>query len=55
MAIIFTNSSDYMKNHFRDYSMFVKKFINPVKIVEIGSNDSTFLKISLMIKIKSLI
>jgi len=41
----FTSSSDYMKNHFRDYSMFVKKFIKPdSNIVEIGSNDGTFLK-----------
>ena len=41
----FTGSSEYMKSHFKDYSKFVEKYLksNP-KIIEIGSNDGTFLK-----------
>ena len=41
----FTSSSEYMKNHFREYSKYIKKFLNgKSKIIEIGSNDGTFLK-----------
>ncbi len=41
----FTGSSEYMKKHFRDYAEFVKKYIkNNSKIIEIGSNDGTFLQ-----------
>ena len=41
----FTGSSKYMKRHFKNYADFVKKFIKTdSKIIEIGSNDGTFLK-----------
>ena len=41
----FTGSSEYMKKHFREYAKFVKKYLNTnSKIIEIGSNDGTFLK-----------
>ncbi|MEC7137318.1 MAG: class I SAM-dependent methyltransferase, partial [Pseudomonadota bacterium] len=41
----FTGSSEYMKKHFKNYSDFVKKFLKSnSKIIEIGSNDGTFLK-----------
>jgi len=42
----FTGSSEYMKDHFKEYADFVKKnYLNSnSKIVEIGSNDGTFLK-----------
>ena len=41
----FTGSSEYMKNHFKEYAKFVKKYLKTnSKIVEIGSNDGTFLK-----------
>jgi len=41
----FTGSSEYMKNHFKEYARFVKKFLKASsKIIEIGSNDGTFLK-----------
>ena len=42
----FTGSSEYMKIHFQDYANFVKKnyLTSNSKIVEIGSNDGTFLK-----------
>ena len=40
----FTSSSEYMKNHFRDYANYVKNYVNEgSKIIEIGSNDGTFL------------
>ena len=41
----FTGSSQAMKSHFQDYADFIKKkFIaNNSKIIEIGSNDGTFL------------
>ena len=37
----YTGSSEYMKNHFKNFSDFVKKdFLNTnSKIIEIGSND----------------
>ena len=41
----FTGSSEYMKNHFKLYAQFVKKYLKTnSKIIEIGSNDGTFLK-----------
>ena len=41
----FTGSSEFMKNHFKEYAKFVKKYLKPnSKIIEIGSNDGTFLK-----------
>ncbi len=41
----FTGSSEYMKNHFKEYCKFVKKYLKTnSKIIEIGSNDGTFLK-----------
>ncbi len=41
----FTGSSEYMKDHFKIYADFVKKYIKTnSKIIEIGSNDGTFLK-----------
>ena len=41
----FSGSSEYMKKHFKNYSEYVKKFLNTnSKIIEIGSNDGTFLK-----------
>ena len=42
----FTGSSEYMKIHFKDYANFVKKnyLRSNSKIIEIGSNDGTFLK-----------
>ena len=41
----FTSSSEHMKIHFKEYSKYIKKFLNgKSKIIEIGSNDGTFLK-----------
>ena len=42
----FTGSSEYMKQHFKEFSNFIKqKYLNSnSKIIEIGSNDGTFLK-----------
>ena len=42
----FTSSSKYMVKHFKDYSKWIKKryFKNAKKVIEIGSNDGTFLK-----------
>ena len=42
----FTGSSEAMKIHFKKYSDFIKKnyINNNSKIIEIGSNDGTFLK-----------
>jgi len=42
----FTSSSNFMINHFKNYSLWVKKyyFRNAKKIIEIGSNDGTLLK-----------
>ena len=42
----FTGSSEYMKVHFENYAKFVKKnFLKSnSKIIEIGTNDGTFLK-----------
>ena len=41
----FTGSSEFMKNHFKDYANYVKKYLKTnSKIIEIGSNDGTFLK-----------
>jgi methylation protein EvaC len=42
----FTGSSEHMKNHFKSYATFVKKnFLKSnSKIIEIGTNDGTFLK-----------
>ena len=41
----FTGSSEFMKNHFKDYANYVKKYLKTnSKIIEIGSNDGIFLK-----------
>ena len=41
----FSGSSKYMIAHFKNYAKFVQKFLkNNSKIIEIGSNDGTFLK-----------
>ena len=41
----FTSSSEFMKNHFKEYANFVKKYLKEnSRIIEIGSNDGTFLK-----------
>ena len=42
----YTSSSKFMENHFRDYSnwMFKNYLKNNSKLIEIGSNDGTFLK-----------
>ena len=41
----FTGSSEYMKSHFSNYAKFVERYlIDGSKIIEIGSNDGTFLK-----------
>ena len=42
----FSGSSEYMKNHFKNYADFVKKnFLKSnSKIIEVGSNDGTLLK-----------
>ncbi len=41
----FTGSSEYMKSHFKNYAEFAKKYLKTnSKIIEIGSNDGTFLK-----------
>ena len=41
----FTGSSEYMKSHFSNYAKFVDRYlIDSSKIIEIGSNDGTFLK-----------
>ena len=43
----FTSSSKFMKNHFKNYANWAKrKYVktNNTRIIEIGSNDGTFLK-----------
>ena len=42
----FTSSSKYMVNHFKDYANWIKRkyFRNVKNIIEIGSNDGTFLE-----------
>ena len=42
----FTSSSRYMVKHFKDYSKWIKNNFNknPKRIIEIGSNDGSFLK-----------
>ena len=41
----FTSSSKFMIDHFKKYSLWVKKFLsNDSKLIEIGSNDGTFLE-----------
>ena len=41
----FTGSSEYMKTHFKRYADFAKKYIKTnSRVIEIGSNDGTFLK-----------
>ena len=40
----FTGSSEFMKIHFKEYSNWIKKYLNSnSKLIEIGSNDGTFL------------
>ena len=42
----FTSSSEFMKVHFKDFAKWIKKkYLKPGgKIIELGSNDGTFLK-----------
>ena len=41
----YTSSSSFMINHFKKYAKWSKKYLNKKsKIIEIGSNDGTFLK-----------
>ena len=41
----FSGSSEYMKSHFKNYANFVQKYLKTnSKIIEIGSNDGTFLE-----------
>ncbi len=42
----YTGSSSYMKSHFKDYADWIKKnyLKNDSKLIELGSNDGTFLK-----------
>ena len=42
----FTSSSKYMLNHFKDYSLWIKKnYFNKINnVIEIGSNDGSFLE-----------
>ena len=41
----FTSSSKHMIEHFKGYANFVRKYLNTnSKLIEIGSNDGTFLK-----------
>ena len=41
----YTSSSNYMIKHFKDYAHWSKKYLNSKsKIIELGSNDGTFLK-----------
>ena len=42
----YTGSSSYMKSHFKDYADWIKKnyLKNNSKLIEVGSNDGTFLK-----------
>ena len=50
----FTGSSKYMKTHFQKYSKMIKGLLQPnSKLIEIGSNDGTFLKNFSNSKIKS--
>ena len=41
----FTGSSQYMKSHFKEYADWIKKYFlkSNSKLIEIGSNDGTFL------------
>ena len=40
----YTSSSKYMINHFKKYSLWSKKYLDSnSKIIELGSNDGTFL------------
>lgn len=42
----YTGSSEVMKKHFKNYANWINKFFGsaPSKLIEIGSNDGTFLK-----------
>ncbi len=41
----YTSSSNYMIKHFKEYANWSKKYLNSKsKIIELGSNDGTFLK-----------
>ena len=41
----FTSSSKFMIDHFKKYSQWVRKFLsNDSRLIEIGSNDGTFLE-----------
>lgn len=41
----FTSSSKFMIEHFKNYSQWIKRFLsNNSKLIEIGSNDGTFLE-----------
>ena len=43
----FTSSSKFMVTHFKNYAKWIKKnyFKNAKNVIEIGSNDGSFLKI----------